>query len=112
MQLDVRELPLELVGVDHQRFVPQKLRALQKGVRVPRLEVALQLLAVAGAEAVPELRAAVVEVVDAGELQVLGVPGEHGLEAADVEVGAGHARKVRLAQSVAAEPTEARSPGS
>ena len=91
-----------LVRVHEHRLVTEELIALHEGLREAALDVGLQPAALARREAVPELWAAVVQVVDAREVEVLDVGREHRPEAADVEVGLVDAAQPRAAQRVTA----------
>ena len=84
MDLDAGIVLFEQIGVDNYCFVAQIFRTIEESLRVFALDVGFKLLMVPGADAVPELGAAVVQVVDAAEVQVLGVPGEHSPIASDV----------------------------
>ena len=106
--VDARVPGLQLVGVDQDRLVAHVLRTLDKHLRVLRLDEGLHFSRVAAADAVPELGPSGVEAVDAAEVVVLGVEGEHRPEPADVEVGRVDPVEGFLAEPVTAKPTPGR----
>lgn len=93
---EVRVLLLEVVGVDEGGLVPQELLAGEEVVGEESHGLPLDDLLVLVVDGVPEFGLALVDEVDAREVQVLSVPAEEGLPTPHVAVGSIHPPHLRL----------------
>ena len=77
----------QLVRVDQNRLMAHVLWTLHESFRKTTFDVAFQFPAFLGTHAVPELGAAVMHVVNAGQVKIFHVGGEHCAETPDVQIG-------------------------
>ena len=78
--------------VDKSIFVPDELPTTLEVLREVILHKSLELLIAIKVYRVPKLRFAVVQIIDAVEIQILLVPSKHSFPTADVYIGIRHSR--------------------
>ena len=97
---DARVPILELIRVNQYGFVAHVFGTLDECLGILGLNVGLDLFGIAGANAVPKFGLPVVIIVDAAQIVVLSVAGEHGPKSADVKIRSVYAVERLLAQAI------------
>ena len=83
--------------------MPDELAATLEVLREVFLHKALELLIAIKIYRVPKLRFAMVQIIDAVEIQILLVPSKHSFPTADIYIGIGHSRYFLVSKSTATQ---------